>query len=298
MRGNFVKGGYELWSEKLLNFYCYSCLVFCLFCFLFFPAGWWLWWHWDDTVDWSLQETAHCHPATDCHWHHSWGPAAKTVSSTCGRLGSPQHGELLPHCHLSALGDLIPRMRYCYHSLLPRLTIKNVADLVHICMMSCCLAATSLLDLSLYWPGLEFTFKDLLPTLSVHHGDCQHRVWQLVSCYITAPSLLNFLSLPARFEVNLWGFVAQTDSSKCGRPGTPSYGECCTTGTATSLLYLCLYWPGLKFTFWGFVANTLSSVLILLAQSVSDLVLLSMMSCCVTVISLLGTSLLVFSDQV
>ena len=183
-------------------------------------------------------------------------------------------------------------------TLLPRLTIKNVADLIHLCMMSCCLAATSLLDLSLYWPGLEFTFKDLLPTLSVQHGDCQHRVWQLVSCYITAPSLLDFLSLPARFEVNLWGFVAQTDSSKCGRPGSPSYGECCTTGTAASLLYLCLYWPGLKFTFWGFVANTVSSVLILLVQSVSDLVLLSMMTCCITVISLLGTSLLVFSDQV
>ena len=170
-------------------------------------------------MDWSLQETAHCHPATDCHWHHSWGPAAKTVSSTCGRLGSPQHGELQPHCHLSALGDLIPRLCYCYHSLLPRLTIKNVADLVHLCMVSCCLAATSLLDLSLYWPGLEFTFKDLLPTLSVQHGDCQHRVWQLVSCYITAPSLLDFLSLLARFKVYLWGFAAKTDSSKCGRPG-------------------------------------------------------------------------------
>ena len=247
-------------------------------------------------MDWSLQETAHCHPATDCHWHHSWGPAAKTVSSTCGRLGSPQHGELQPHCHLSALGDLIPRLCYCYHSLLPRLTIKNVADLVHLCMVSCCLAATSLLDLSLYWPGLEFTFKDLLPTLSVQHGDCQCCSWWVATsllplCWI---SCLYWQDLKCTFEDLLPRLTVQNVADLV----SPSYSECCTTGTATSLLYLCLYWPGLKFTFWGFVANTLRSVLILLVQSGSDLVLLSMMSCCVTVISLLGTSLLVFSDQV
>ena len=104
MRGNFVKGGYELWSEKLLNFYCYSCLVFLFFvCFVFcfFLQA-------DDYDDIGMT------PWTD--------RSKKQPTATQRQTAIDITAE----------------------DLLPRLSVQHVADLVLLSMVSCCLTVTSL----------------------------------------------------------------------------------------------------------------------------------------------------------